>query len=118
MMWFEEAFPLHKTNALAIESHITTQSHVACILLNWNGWRDTIECLESVFRLNYPDVQVVVCDNASSDGSLERVKEWARGAISAESANPDLRHLTSPAFPKSIPYLELTREQAESGNAG
>lgn len=90
---------------------------VACILLNWNGWRDTIECLESLFRLNYPDFQIVVCDNDSSDGSMERVKEWARGAISAESGNPGLCNLTSPPVPKPIPYHELTREQAESGNA-
>jgi GT2 family glycosyltransferase len=89
----------------------------ACILLNWNGWRDTIECLESVFRLNYPEFLVVVCDNASSDRSLERIKEWARGAILAESGNGRLGHLTSPPFPKPIRYQELTREQAESGDA-
>jgi GT2 family glycosyltransferase len=90
---------------------------VACILLNWNGWRDTIECLESIFRLDYPDFQIVVCDNASADGSLERIKEWARGAILAESGNRSLQDLTSPPVPKPIPYRELTREQAESGNA-
>ena len=84
------------------------------ILLNWNGWKDTIECLESVFRLACPDFGVVVCDNASTDGSLEKIKEWARGELLAKSANPQLSHLTSPPFSKPIPYLELPRWQTES----
>ena len=91
--------------------------HCCVILLNWNGWKDTIECLESVFHLNCPDFGVVVCDNASADGSLEKIKQWAKGERLAESANPQLAHLNLPHVPKPIPYSELTREQAESGNA-
>src|ERR1700674_1871023 len=85
--------------------------HSCVILLNWNGWKDTIECLESVFRLTYPDFRVVVCDNASADGSLKKIKQWARGELPAESANPLLSQLISPPLPKPIPYLELTREE-------
>ena len=36
---------------------------VYIILLNWNGWKDTIECLESVFRSQYDHYKVIVCDN-------------------------------------------------------
>ena len=50
----------------------------------------------------------------SADGSLERIKQWARGELKAGSANPQLSYLSSPVFPKPVPYLELTREQAES----
>lgn len=39
------------------------------IILNWNNAPDTIECLESVFKLNSSDFQVIVCDNASTDNS-------------------------------------------------
>jgi hypothetical protein len=28
---------------------------VYMLILNYNGWRDTIECLESVFRNDYPN---------------------------------------------------------------
>lgn len=94
-----------------------SRSRIACILLNWNRWPDTIECLESLFRLNYPDFRIVVCDNASSDGSLERIKDWAIGAIVAESGNRSLQNLISPPVPKPIPYREYTREEAESGSA-
>jgi GT2 family glycosyltransferase len=85
------------------------------VVLNWNGWKDTVECLESVVRLNAPEFRIVVCDNGSTDGSLEKIKEWARGQLQAESANTQLSHLISPPVPKPIPYLELTRDQAESG---
>jgi len=52
---------------------------VAIIILNWNGWKDTIECLESVFRNTYPNYQVIVVDNGSTDGSMEKIKAWADG---------------------------------------
>jgi len=54
---------------------------VAIIILNWNGWRDTIECLESVQRLTYPNYQIIVVDNGSTDHSVERIKAWIRGEI-------------------------------------
>lgn len=58
---------------------------VAIIVLNWNGWRDTIECLESLQRLTYPNYQVVVVDNGSTDESVEKIKAWAKGEIRVES---------------------------------
>lgn len=53
------------------------------LIVNWNGWADTIECLESVFQLDYPDFRVVVCDNGSGDGSLQRIALWASGKTDA-----------------------------------
>ena len=61
---------------------------VYVVVLNWNGWRDTIECLESIFRLDYPNFRVVVCDNASSDGSPGQIARWARGEISNSHFDP------------------------------
>ena len=52
---------------------------VFVIVLNWNGWRDTIECLESLYRLDYPDYHIVVVDNGSTDGSVERICAWVDG---------------------------------------
>jgi len=89
---------------------------VYIIIVNWNGWRDTLECLESVFRNDYPDFQVVVCDNDSTDGSLDRIKEWAAGRLCASSADgPPCRSFTTPAIPKPIQFVELDRAQAEAG---
>ncbi|WP_279385264.1 glycosyltransferase family 2 protein [Methanosarcina barkeri] len=47
-------------------------SKVAIIILNWNGWEDTIECLESVYQIEYPNYDIVVIDNGSKDNSIEK----------------------------------------------
>lgn len=42
---------------------------VYIVILNWNGLKDTLECLESVYKLEYPNFEVIVVDNASTDHS-------------------------------------------------
>jgi len=49
---------------------------VNIIVLNYNGKDDLKRCLLSLFRLNYPNFEVVVVDNASEDGSLEEAKQF------------------------------------------
>jgi GT2 family glycosyltransferase len=89
---------------------------VAIVLVNWNGWADTIECLESVFRSDLPNVSVIVCDNHSSDGSLNHIKAWAEGRLDiALAADNPLRTHSFPPLPQPLPYVEYTREAAERG---
>lgn len=47
---------------------------VACIVLNWNGWRDTIECLAALKQCAYPLLSVIVVDNGSTDDSIGRIR--------------------------------------------
>lgn len=47
------------------------------ILLNWNGWKDTIECLESLFLSTAENFSVIVCDNDSQDDSVQNLTGWA-----------------------------------------
>jgi len=51
-----------------------TDPDVIILLLNWNGWRDTVKCLNSLKGLDYPSFQVVVVDNASTDNSLAQIR--------------------------------------------
>jgi len=48
---------------------------VTVIVVNYNGWDNLRECLESVFGLDYPDFEVIVVDNGSTDGSARLVAE-------------------------------------------
>lgn len=87
---------------------------VYIVILNWNGWADTIECLESVFRSNYSRFRVIVCDNGSTDGSLGYIKDWAKGQLdSCTFPPPPLRHLTFPPLPKPIAVHEYDSSQRE-----
>jgi GT2 family glycosyltransferase len=63
---------------------------VCIIILNWNGWEDTIECLESLYNISYPNYNAVIVDNDSQDDSLARIRAYARGEVAVESAS--LRH--------------------------
>ncbi|MBZ5671818.1 MAG: glycosyltransferase family 2 protein [Acidobacteriia bacterium] len=56
---------------------------VVVSILNWNGWQDTLECLESVRRLDYPNYLTVVVDNGSRDDSAEKIKAWAHENLGA-----------------------------------
>lgn len=53
------------------------QPHVSIIILNWNGWQDTIECLESVLKSEHKNYHIILIDNFSQDGSVRKIKEWA-----------------------------------------
>ena len=53
-------------------------ARVAVIAVNWNGWHDTLECIESVSHLEYRNYVLVVVDTGSTDDSLERITGWAR----------------------------------------
>lgn len=44
---------------------------IIIILLNWNGKKDTLECISSLQKLNYPNFQILIIDNHSSDDSVE-----------------------------------------------
>jgi len=48
---------------------------VTAIILNWNGKADTVECLDSFEHVDYPNYEVLLVDNASTDGSVELFKE-------------------------------------------
>ncbi len=50
------------------------ESAVAIIVLNWNGWRDTVSCLVALERLEYPRREVIVVDNGSTDGSVDHIR--------------------------------------------
>ncbi len=48
---------------------------VSIVILNYNGKQFILEVLNSVLKINYPNFEVVLVDNGSTDGSLELVKK-------------------------------------------
>ena len=87
------------------------------VIVNWNGWEDTIECLESVFRLSFENFVVIVCDNGSKDQSMQRITEWAMGDRIASSASQDMRSFTCPPVAKPIPFVALQASQVNESRA-
>lgn len=60
---------------------MSNQPSIAIILINWNGFKDTRECIASLLKAEYKNYRIVVVDNASTDGSLEKLKTGFRGKV-------------------------------------
>jgi len=50
-------------------------SKVSIIILNWNGLKNTIECLESLKKITYPNYEVILVDNGSKGNDADILKE-------------------------------------------
>lgn len=70
-----------------------TPSKIAIVLLNWNGKNDTLECLSSLKKLDYPHIDIILVDNGSKDDSVA-------------------------AFQKAFPEIPLIQTFANLGFAG
>lgn len=47
---------------------------VYIIVLNWNGKDLTLDCLESLEKVQYDNYKILVVDNGSTDGSVDAIK--------------------------------------------
>jgi GT2 family glycosyltransferase len=52
-----------------------TLPRISVIIVNWNNQTDTLACLASLDQCHYPELEVIVVDNASTDGSVEAIQE-------------------------------------------
>jgi hypothetical protein len=68
---------------------------VYALVSTWHNSEDMIQCIQSLRGIEYPEMQVVVRDNGSTDGSDERILAWL-----AEN---------------EIPCVQYDREEAERG---
>ncbi|MDE3046410.1 MAG: glycosyltransferase family 2 protein [Verrucomicrobiota bacterium] len=50
------------------------RDRICIILVNWNGKKDTLECLDSLTKVDYPLFSVIVVDNGSQDGSVAAIR--------------------------------------------
>lgn len=81
---------------------------VYIVILNYNGWKDTIECIESLLKLNYCNYKIIVCDNKSKDNSIEYIKKWLNGEIEAGyPENKLIENLVRPFSKKPINFEHI-----------
>jgi len=64
---------------------VNSNPRVCCVVLNWNGWQETIPCLDALKRCKYPSLTVILVDNHSTDDSVARIR----------AAHPDILMLQS-----------------------
>lgn len=61
---------------------------VGVVIVNWNNYEDSSECLESLEKMTYNNVILIVVDNASVDASFDKLKkEFPRALFVGSSHN-------------------------------
>lgn len=86
---------------------------IAVVICNWNKKDYVIQCVESVLRSDEQDTDIYVVDNASTDGSIQALRERFGDRIvllenpenkgGAGGFNAGIRH----ALDKGYPYIHL-----------
>ena len=52
----------------------------AIVILNWNDWKNTVDCLESIYQ-NEGNFDVFLIDNGSSLNNLLKISNWYKGTL-------------------------------------
>jgi GT2 family glycosyltransferase len=87
---------------------------VFVVLVNWNSWEHTVECLESIYRSDYPNYQVIIVDNDSADDSLANIAAWANGELAVPTGATDqMKVYSAPPVPKPIDCVSLSLQQTK-----
>ena len=86
----------------------TNNPKVSVIILNWNGWKDTIECLESLYQIDYPNYDIILVDNDSKDDSIQRIRDYCEGQLKLKSPFYSYNPKNKP-----IQMFEYTKDETE-----
>jgi len=82
-----------------------SEKKVYIVVLNYNNWIDTIACAKSVLLNDYENFQLIIVDNASTDGSARRIKRWLDEELEPWSPKSDsLRDLFISPLGRDIEY--------------
>jgi GT2 family glycosyltransferase len=91
---------------------------VYIVIVNYNGFKDTLECLESVFRNDYLNYHVIVVDNDSKDKSVDQICNWAEGKTNIPSSSENiLSTFSNPPIPKPLKYNLVSGDELDNLHA-
>ncbi len=90
---------------------MAVEPRLGVVLVNWRRAADTIECLESLLRSDI-SLQVVVVDNDSGDGSVDRIAAWAAGDERAAAVAPGMARFSTPPLGKPLRLRRLSAADA------
>ncbi|WP_419213231.1 hypothetical protein ACNR9Q_03545 [Maribacter sp. X9] len=77
--------------------------NTAIVILNYNNWEDTIECLETVLKQSLQDsFTVFVVDNSETNNSIDQIKKWSCGQL--EVSNYLFPEIVEPFVEKPLSF--------------
>jgi GT2 family glycosyltransferase len=64
----------HQRKTITLPDIPKKYPRIGIIIVTWNGKSLVLDCVKSLFRCTYPNFQILVVDNASTDGTVEALK--------------------------------------------
>lgn len=73
---------------MSYTGRVATQPNILIVILNFNGWQETLTCVDAVLKQTYKNYHVYLIDNGSKDESLKKLKRF--------EDNPDITYIKNP----------------------
>lgn len=87
-------------------------STTAVVILNYNNWQDTINCIESVEKYNTYPIKYIVVDNCSTNDSVEQLNHYLSETFT------DYKIIEEGHLLKKLPFLTFVKTSENYGYAG
>lgn len=62
------------------------------VILNYNSWQDTVECIEALLNSEFRNFQIILLDNNSPNDSEIRIKDYLKGKIKRDPQDSFFRN--------------------------
>lgn len=75
-------------SSVAYTGMVATQPNILIVILNFNGWQETLKCVDAVLQQTYKNYHIYLIDNGSKDDSLKKLKRFEN--------HPDITYVKNP----------------------
>lgn len=89
---------------------------IGLVIVTYRAAGFIADCLESVLATGYPDMRIVVVDNASPDHTADAVRQWAAAAEPA--LRPDWPFAADHRAPRPVDFVECGAQGPADGRLG
>lgn len=83
---------------------------ISITVLTWNDWRNTVECLESIFQSDYAYFDVILINQGSDKFHTNKIYEWAENKIKINDEEIKFNHN------KNIKIFDVTKSNKKINN--
>ncbi len=80
---------------------------ILILILNWNGWKDTQECLQSLLAIDYPAYAIAIVDNGSA-GDCDSIEAFAAAHYKDYKVLAKEQVQTAETIPANLPDTAFT----------
>lgn len=86
---------------------------VTIVLLNYNGYEDTIACFESLQNITYQNYNIIIVDNNSPDKSMDKINKYM---VEKELENVFFESFNKAMnYPEKLPAVSLIQSAYNGG---